>query len=43
MALGDQGTYDTVLAVTGLTDGTRNSIRMTNPGTAAEAGVMTGA
>jgi hypothetical protein len=43
MALGDQETYGTVLRVTPLTDGTRDSIHMTNPGTTAEAGVMTGA
>ena len=43
MTLSDQGTYGTVLAVTGLTDGTRDSIRMANPGSTVEAGVMTGA
>jgi hypothetical protein len=40
MALGDQGTYGTVLRVTPLTDGTHESIRMVNPGTTFEAGVM---
>ena len=40
MAGGDLGTYGTVLRVTPLTDGTHDSIRMTNPGTTFEAGVM---
>jgi hypothetical protein len=40
MALGDQGTYGTVLRVTPLTDGTFDSIRMANPGTTADAGVI---
>ena len=43
MALGDQGAYGTVLRLTPLTDGTLDSIRMTNPGTTYEAGVMPGA
>lgn len=40
MTLGDQGTYGTVLRVTPLTDGTHGSIRMANPGTTFEAGVI---
>jgi hypothetical protein len=40
MTLGDQGTYGTVLRVTPLTDGTFDLIRMANPGTTADAGVI---
>lgn len=38
MAEGDFGTYGTVLRVTPLTEGTGESIRMTNPGITSEAG-----
>ena len=40
MAGGDLGTYGTVLRITPLTDGTHDSIRMANPGTTFEAGVI---
>ena len=43
MTLGDQGTYSTMQRVIPLTDGTSDSIRMANPGTTYEAGVMPGA
>ena len=41
MAGGDLGTYGTVLRVTPLTDGTHDLIRMANPGTTFEVGVIT--